>query len=47
LFDLEGCLPIKLKAPALNASDGLVAVEEMQIAYERLRRQRPQQTGGS
>lgn len=32
-FKLRGCLPIKIKAPALNASDGLVAVEEMQIAY--------------
>lgn len=32
-FKLRGCLPIKIKAPALNASDGLVAIEEMQIAY--------------
>lgn len=32
-FNLEGCLPIKLKAPALNAKDGLLAIEEMQIAY--------------
>jgi len=30
LFD---CLPIKLKASPLNAKDGVVAVEEMQIAY--------------
>jgi phage tail-like protein len=35
-FRLEGCLPVKLKAPALNARDGLLAIEEMQIAYERL-----------
>jgi phage tail-like protein len=33
-FRLTGCLPIKLKAPALNAKDGLVAIEEMTIAYE-------------
>jgi phage tail-like protein len=35
-FELTGCLPIKLKAPALSAKDGLVAIEEMQIAYETL-----------
>jgi len=32
-FTLFDCLPIKLKAPALNAKDGSVAVEELQIAY--------------
>lgn len=35
-FVLTGCLPIKVKAPALNAKDGLVAIEEMQIVYETL-----------
>jgi phage tail-like protein len=30
LFD---CLPIKIKASPLHAKDGLVAIEEMQIAY--------------
>ncbi len=30
LFD---CLPIKLKAAPLNAKEGIVALEEMQIAY--------------
>lgn len=35
-FALTGCLPLKLKAPALNAIDGAVAIEEMQIAYETL-----------
>lgn len=34
-FLLDRCLPVKLKAPALHARDGLVAVEELQIAYER------------
>jgi phage tail-like protein len=38
---LGGCRPLKVKAPALNAKDGLVAVEELQIAYETLRLQRP------
>lgn len=36
VFQLTGCLPVKLKAPALNAKDGLIAIEEMQIAYESL-----------
>jgi len=32
-FKLTDCLPLKLKAPALNAKDGILAIEEMQIAY--------------
>jgi len=35
-FSLTGCLPMKVKAPTLNAHDGVVAVEEVQIAYESL-----------
>ena len=35
-FQLSRCLPVKLKAPALNAKDGAIAVEEFQLAYERL-----------
>lgn len=35
-FDLGDCLPIKLKAAALNAKDGTVAIEELQIAYTEL-----------
>ena len=38
VFSLTGCMPVKLKAPALNAKDGLVAIEEMQVAYETLTR---------
>lgn len=34
-FQLYRCVPIKLKAPPLNAKDGQVAIEELQIAYER------------
>jgi phage tail-like protein len=32
-FKLRDCLPVKLRAPSLNAKEGLIAVEEMQIAY--------------
>lgn len=35
-FMLSRCLPIKLKAPPLNAKDGMVAIEELQLAYESL-----------
>jgi phage tail-like protein len=40
------CLPIKLKAPPLNALSGAVAVEEMQLAYETLQLKRPDGAGG-
>lgn len=36
-FQLDGCLPVKLKAPPLNAKDGMVAIEELQVAYESMR----------
>jgi phage tail-like protein len=35
-FVLTGCLPVKLRAPALNAKDGVIAIEEMSILYESL-----------
>lgn len=35
-FALTGCLPVKLKAPALNAKESAVAIEEFQMAYETL-----------
>jgi phage tail-like protein len=35
-FILKRCVPIKLKAPPLNARDGAVAIEEFQLAYESL-----------
>jgi phage tail-like protein len=34
VFVLTGCLPVKLKAPALNAQTGMVAVEELEVAFE-------------
>lgn len=40
-FTLERCLPVKLKAPALSAKDGMVAIEELGLAYERLSRGAP------
>jgi len=43
---LTGCLPIKLRAPALNARDGLVAIEELTLVYERLIVATPDAPGG-
>jgi len=33
VYRLHDCLPIKLKGSPLNAKDGVLAIEEMQIAY--------------
>ena len=44
-FSLQKCLITKLKAPALNAKDGMVAVEEMQLSYESMTLNPP--TGGA
>lgn len=35
-FVLSRCLPVKLKAPAMNAKDGTIAIEELGLAYESL-----------
>jgi phage tail-like protein len=35
-FLLSRCLPVKLKAPSLSATNSGVAIEELQIAYETL-----------
>jgi len=40
-FKLSRCLPVKLKAPALNAREGIVGIEELQVVYEALTLQRP------
>jgi phage tail-like protein len=45
VFVVRRCVPVKLKAPPLNAKDGMVAIEELQLAYESLRL-RPSQGGG-
>jgi phage tail-like protein len=44
-FELTNCLPVKMRAPGLNAKDGQLAIEEMQIAYERLRLCKPGESG--
>jgi len=36
-FQLSRCVPVKVKAPQLNAKDGQIAIEELQIAYETLK----------
>src|SRR5262245_5727395 len=40
-FVLSRCVPVKLKAPALNAKDGQLAIEELQVAYETLKFKEP------
>lgn len=40
-FVLQGCRPLKLKAPPLNAKDGIVAIEELQVTYQSLTLQPP------
>jgi phage tail-like protein len=44
-FALRRCLPVKVKAPALNAKDGMVAIEELQIVYESMTVKRPSGAG--
>lgn len=36
-FQLSRCVPVKIKAPAFNAKEGGVAIEELQVAYETLK----------
>ena len=40
-FLLSRCVPVKLKSPPLNAKDGGVAIEELQLAYETLTMTKP------
>ena len=46
-FLLTGCLPVKLKAPALNAKDGLIAIEELSLVYESMQVQSGQSLFGA
>ena len=41
-FLLSRCVPVKLKAPALSGKDGMVAIEEFQLAYETLTLKKPE-----
>lgn len=43
---LRECLPIRMRGPSLNAKDGQVAIEEMQLVYRSLEL-RPAGAGGS
>lgn len=45
-FVIERCVPVKLKAPAFNAKDGTIAVEELQLAYESLALKPPTGSAG-
>jgi phage tail-like protein len=40
-FLLSRCLPVKLKSPPLNAKEGAVAIEELQLSYESLTLKKP------
>jgi phage tail-like protein len=40
-FLLWRCVPVKLKAPPLNARDGMIAIEELQLSYETLTLKKP------
>jgi phage tail-like protein len=40
-FLLERCLPVRLKAPRLDALDGVVAIEELRLACESVALERP------
>lgn len=35
-FQLSRCVPVKIKAPAFSAKEGQVAIEELQVAYEKM-----------
>jgi len=43
---LTRCVPIKLKAPAMSAASGGIAVEELQLAYETLTLVKPNSASG-
>jgi phage tail-like protein len=45
-FILRRCLLTKLKAPAMNAKDGLLAVEELQLSYQSMSIEAPGAGGG-
>ena len=45
-FILSRCVPVKVRAPSLNAKDGAVAIEELQLAYESMKVKRPGGAGG-
>jgi phage tail-like protein len=42
-FLLSRCIPTKLKSPPLNAKEGAVAIEELQLSYESVSLTMPKQ----
>ncbi|GAC1361315.1 MAG: hypothetical protein NVSMB32_00090 [Actinomycetota bacterium] len=46
-FALQECLPVKMRAPSLNAKEGLVAIEELGLVYRRLTVSAPGASGVS
>jgi phage tail-like protein len=46
-YVLRRCLLTKLKAPAMSAKDGIVAVEELQLSYESLSIEAPEGGGNA
>jgi phage tail-like protein len=40
-FVLQRCLPVRLTGPTLDALAGIVAIEELELAYESLRVEQP------
>lgn len=46
-YVLRKCLLTKLKAPPMNAKDGLVAIEEIQLTYQSLSIEAPGEGGGN
>lgn len=40
-FLLSRCVPVKLKSPPLSATAGAVAIEELQLSYEKLTLKKP------
>jgi phage tail-like protein len=40
-FLLERCLPVRMRAPRLDALDGVVAIEELRLACESVQLERP------
>ena len=45
-FTLYECLPVKVRGPSLNAKDGTIAIEELQIVYAQME-VGPPDAGGS
>jgi len=45
-FVLTDCLPIQVRGPSLNAQDGGVAIEELQVAYAALAVRMPGESTG-